>query len=200
MQGAGGESAFLVCPLTLDLLSWIIENSCCGQNSVTEDSGRRARVSGACCAIQNDRRCRLLWAAFLLAALMLAQEVSAASPTSTRGLNRAPHDCKCATKCRGDSCCCGPHEPQTRRPAPEPTPESNRADGSPCMVNSAPCGGSGIPNAPSEGPVSRIAALAMAGHLRHSAVSSLIPFSTLNLVPDRRTSRLDRPPECLILA
>jgi hypothetical protein len=164
------------------------------------DSGRRARVSGAHCAIQSDRRCRLLSAAFLLAALMSAQDVSAASPTSARSLHRAPHDCKCATKCRGDSCCCGPHEPQTRRPAPEPTPESDRADSSPCIMNSAPCGGSGIPNAPSEGPVSRIAALAMAGHLGLKAVSSLIPFSTLNLLPDRRTSRLDRPPERLILA
>jgi hypothetical protein len=40
----------------------------------------------------------------------------------------------------------------------------------------------------------------MAGHLRLDTVFSLIPRSTLNLLPHRRASRLDRPPERLILA
>ena len=153
------------------------------------------------CRIQIDKPCRLLWAAFLLVTLVSAQNARAASLTSARGLSAATHDCECATKCLGDSCCCGHREHHTRLPAPEPTPQNDRANYSPCLLNSAPCGGSGLPNAPSSDyPVGRIAALVNAGHLVLPTVSSLIQLSTLNFLPDRRASRLNRPPKRLILA
>jgi hypothetical protein len=67
-------------------------------------------------------------------------------------------------------------------------------------MTSAPCGNSGLPGTPSEGPVTRIAAFAVLEHRRLDAVGTLLPFSTRGLTPVRRASRLDRPPELLILA
>ena len=43
-------------------------------------------------------------------------------------------------------------------------------------------------------------AVALVGYLRLDTIGRLVPFSTLNLLPDRRASRLDRPPERLIRA
>jgi hypothetical protein len=149
---------------------------------------------------QINESCRLLLAAGLLVALTAGHEVSAASVSSTRGITAARHDCKCATKCRGESCCCGPHAPHTPLPAPESTPEPDRVVSNPCLMNAAPCRDSGLPSAPSDGPVSKCASLVIFGYLRLDTVGSLLPFSTHSLVPHRRFSRLDRPPEGLIFA
>jgi hypothetical protein len=143
---------------------------------------------------------RLLLAAGLLVALIAGHEVSAASVSSARGITAARHDCKCATKCRGESCCCGPHAPHTPLPAPESTPEPDRVVSNPCLMNAAPCRDSGLPSASSDGPVSRCASLPTIGHLRLETVGRPLPFSTQNLLPRRRSSRLDRPPEGLVLA
>jgi hypothetical protein len=157
-------------------------------------------VRPACRASQINESCRLLLAVSLLVALLSARDVAAAPLSSVRGITAAAHDCKCATKCRGESCCCGPHEPKTRLPAPEPTPETDRIVGNGCLMNSAPCRDSGLPSAPSDGPVSKCASLVIFGYLRLDTVGSLLPFSTHSLVPHRRFSRLDRPPEGLIFA
>ena len=43
-------------------------------------------------------------------------------------------------------------------------------------------------------------AVAPIGYLRLDTIGRLLPFTTLSLLSDRRASRLDRPPERLILA
>ena len=110
------------------------------------------------------------------------------------------HNCKCASRCQGASCCCGPREGQTRLLHLEPNPEPGRPGAGECMTKSAPCDNSGLPSTPSEGPVNRNAALAVLEHRRHDALGTLLPFSSRNRLPVRRASRLDRPPELLVLA
>ena len=151
-------------------------------------------------AIGKNETCRMLLAAGLLVALLEARDVAAASVSKAQGNTAAPHDCKCATKCRGDSCCCGPHKAKTQTPGPEPTNDPDRELGSPCQFNAAPCGHSGLPSASSNGPVSKNASLVKFEHLRLVTIGSLLPFSTRRLVPGRWASRLDRPPERLTLA
>jgi hypothetical protein len=109
-------------------------------------------------------------------------------------------DCKCATRCQGASCCCGPRAGQTKLSYREPNPEPDGIGGSPCMMKPTPCGDSGLPSTPTEGPVNRNAALDALECRRLDTVGTLLPFSNCSLVPVRRVSRLDRPPELLILA
>ena len=110
------------------------------------------------------------------------------------------HDCKCATRCQGASCCGGPREAQTRLSYREPNPEPDRTGASPCMMNSAPCGDSRLPGTFSEAPVKKTATLAIVEPLRLDTCGTLLPFFTHSLFPARRASRLDRPPEMLSLA
>jgi hypothetical protein len=109
-------------------------------------------------------------------------------------------DCKCATRCHGALCCCGPREVQTRVSHREPNPTPDRTEAGPCMMKSAPCGNSGLPSTPNQGPVTRNVALAVLEHRRLDAVGTLLSFYACRLLPVRRTSRLDRPPELIILA
>jgi hypothetical protein len=150
-------------------------------------------------ATQIDEPCRFLLAAVVLVALVSGRAVSAESVSSARGIAAAPHQCKCGTRC-GESCCCGPREAQSHPEAPEPIAGPDRAGVSACVLNSAPCGDRGLPSAPSDRPVSKIAALAVLEHLQLDAAGFLLPFSARCLLPSRRASRLDRPPERLIVA
>jgi hypothetical protein len=108
--------------------------------------------------------------------------------------------CKCVTRCQGASCCCGPREAQTRLSLREPNLDPDRTGASPCMMNSAPCGDSRLPGTFSEVPVKKTATLAIVEPLRLDTCGTLLPFFTHSLLPARRASRLDRPPEMLILA
>jgi hypothetical protein len=157
-------------------------------------------VSPVSRAIRINEPCRILLAASLFVALIGAHDGIAASVSSAQGNTAAPHDCKCATKCRGDSCCCGPHKVKTQAPSPEPTDDPDRKLESPCQIKSIPCGDSGLPSASSNGPVSKNASLVKFERLRLATVGSLLPFSTHRLIPDRWASQLDRPPERLPLA
>jgi len=49
--------------------------------------------------------------AVLLVALLAPDYVYAASVSSARSFDAEPHtlNCKCVPRCRGPSCCCGPH-------------------------------------------------------------------------------------------
>jgi hypothetical protein len=159
-----------------------------------------ADLRHARCAIWISHPCRLLVAASVAIVSLAACDVQAASLSSAREFSGVPHDCKCATKCRGDSCCCGPHKAKTRAPAPEPTDVPDRKLESPCQIKSTPCRDSGLPSASSNGPVSKNASLVKFERLRLATVGSLLPFSTHRLIPDRWASQLDRPPERLPLA
>lgn len=121
-------------------------------------------------------------------------------PTHAFEVEEHAHHCKCATRCQGASCCCGPNEARARLSYRETNSEPDRTGASPCMTKSAPCGNSGLPSTPSEGPVNRNAALAVLDHPRLDTVGTQMPFSTRGLLPTRRSSRIDRPPELLILA
>ena len=140
---------------------------------------------------------RLIVAAGLLVVLLAAHDVSASSVSSpTAELTAPAHDCKCATRCRGASCCCGPHTSLARRAGCRAcTAESAGAFASPCQLRSAPCGHSGLPSRPAEFVTSESAVLETTGSLRLDTTGSFIPSSALSLIPGRRASRLDRPPE-----
>ena len=136
----------------------------------------------------------------VLATGFSSAQASAVAPAHAFGSKEHAHNCKCATRCQGPSCCCGPREAQTAQSYRESDPGAARIGASPCTMTSAPCGNSGLPGTPSEGPVTRIAALAVLEYRRLDAVGTLLPFCTWGLTPVRRASRLDRPPELLILA
>ena len=166
----------------------------------TRNSSRSSLVRPTSRAIQIDEPCRLLLVTVLLVALISAQEVSAASVSAAPGINAAHHHCQCETRCRGESCCCKSDQSPIRPPAPEPAPKQGRTDASPCQMTSAPCGNSGLPSAPSGRSVGKSAALAISEHPQLDPVGMMLPFSTPCLFPSQRASRLDRPPERLILA
>jgi hypothetical protein len=142
----------------------------------------------------------MLLAALMLIALISAQDVSAASVSAAQGIDAEHYHCTCGTRCRGESCCCGPRKPQTRLSALEPPAKPDRADDSPCVMNSAPCGDSALPGTCSDGPVGKSAALVMSGQPQLGTVGFLVRSSTPRLFPSRRASRLDRPPDRLIFA
>jgi hypothetical protein len=134
----------------------------------------------------------------LVVALVSAGQVSAASVSSSRGINAVPHNCKCAAKCQGESCCCGHREP--RDEATEQAPQPDHASPSPCAMHPASCGGHGLPSAPSGSSLSKSSALVIFSHLRRDAARVVVPFEAQSLHPTWWVSRLDRPPKRLILA
>ena len=108
--------------------------------------------------------------------------------------------CHCGPKCRQASCCCGPRKTRARPPAPPTALGPIGVEPSPCM-GSAPCEESGLPTTPSSAaPIGKLAALAMSGHLLSTDAVSFRLGSPPCLLPTRRASRLDRPPEQLIFA
>ncbi len=176
---------------------------CCSETVDTIRSARflkAALVRPASRAIEIDEPCRWRLAALLLVALFSAPEVSAASVSRAQDIEAAPHKCKCGMNCRDESCCCSPGERQTERPVPAPVSERDLAHSSPCAMNPAPCGHSGVPSVPSGGPVTKMAALELLALPRFDTAGSLLALTAQRLMPLRRVSRLDRPPEHLVLA
>jgi len=129
-----------------------------------------------------------------------AASASLRSPSASFNAEDHARHCNCGPKCRQASCCCGRPGTRVRPPAPPPVPGPIGADPSPCM-GSAPCEESGLPTAPSSvGPLGKLAALAMGGHLLSANAVGLRLVSPPCLLPTRRASRLDRPPKHLIVA
>jgi hypothetical protein len=136
-----------------------------------------------------------------LAALLLANPASASSILSAHGSGDTPHACKCASKCRSDSCCCGPHEKQSRLPEPGRAPDSKHLDAtSPCQMNSAPCGDSGLPNEPSERRIGKCANFELLGQRELDTLGELLHLTSHSPLPISVAGRVDRPPEDFVLA
>ncbi len=150
-------------------------------------------------AIPINELCRWFLAAALVVGLISATEASAESVSAVRRIGAAPHQCKCGMNC-GEACCCGTRETQTRAPASAPTSGPDRGFASKCVMNPAPCGHSGLPGARSGSSVGKSLALAVSGRLQLDTAGFPLRSSTLFLLPARRASRLDRPPERLVVA
>jgi hypothetical protein len=110
--------------------------------------------------------------------------------SSTAGFDAHEHSlhCDCGVKCKRKACCCGPEAAKPRTPAPA------QADAGPCL-NSAPCGDPILPNAPPAGPSAKAAALVQCGRQTLVAAGRLLPSHARCVIPARRSSRLDDPPE-----
>ena len=103
--------------------------------------------------------------------------------------------CKCGD-CSGVSCCCGPHRAKTTVPSADPAAQPVRMGGGPCL-SSAPCDDSPLPNTPVPGPSGKLAPLAARGHEVPDAAGHFLPSPARCILPVRRASRLDDPPESL---
>jgi hypothetical protein len=62
-------------------------------------------------------------------------------------------------------------------------------------LSAAPCDDARLPDAPVPGPSGKVAALAACGHAVPNAVGHLLPSHAHCVLPPRRVSRLDEPPE-----
>jgi hypothetical protein len=127
---------------------------------------------------------------------------ASASSVSSAGFDAAEHaqHCNCGPKCRQASCCCGPRNPKVRPPLSPPVPGATEADSTPCL-KSSPCQGSGLPTAPnSPGPSGKVTASAIGAHAPFAAAGRFLPSPPRCILPARRVSRRDKPPEHLALA
>ena len=127
---------------------------------------------------------------------------ASASSVSSAGFDAAEHaqHCNCGAKCRQASCCCGPRNPKVRPPLSPPVPGATEADSTPCL-KSSPCQGSGLPTAPnSPGPSGKVTASAIGAHAPFAAAGRFLPSPPRCILPARRVSRRDKPPEHLALA
>lgn len=131
----------------------------------------------------------------LVFALGLVAHASAASVSATPSsdVDDHAHYCKCRN-CSGRSCCCGPRKPETRPAPPALGDAAPSATDGPCM-NSAPCGDSGLPTSTPIGPMGKAASLAMGGRVFPVMAGRHFSPSPLCILPARRDSRLDEPPE-----
>lgn len=134
--------------------------------------------------------CKLLPAVLLAISLGYARDAEAVLVSSAPGFDAHEHSlhCDCGDKCKRKACCCGP---EAAKPRPASTAST---DAGPCL-NSAPCGDPILPNAPPAGPGAKSATLVMGGREMLVAASRLLPSSAHFILPPRRSSRLDDPPE-----
>lgn len=119
---------------------------------------------------------------------------SSLAPVPVSAAEDHGHHCRCGSRCRGDSCCCGPRRARLPDRAAGPAAATAAADGSPCL-NAAPCGDAGLPNAPVAGPIGRIASLPGYARLVFGTAGRFLPPDARCVLPARRASRLDEPPE-----
>ena len=137
----------------------------------------------------------LTLAAVLIVGLALGDASFASSVSLSSGVDVDEHakQCDCGPKCRQASCC-GPRKTKVRPSTSSPSAEPLRANSSLCL-NSAPCGDSGLPSAPSTSPLTKSATLSMIGHILPRESESLLLTSSRCILPARRASRLDEPPD-----
>lgn len=150
---------------------------------------------------------RLLPAVMVLLGLIgWSGEAHASSISSPWGVEAEvqaqAHHCKCRSRCRGASCCCD-HGEAPALPAPPPSDAPSSVgfefDANPCL-NEAPCGDPGLPTGSPRSHVGKAAALAMGGPPGPEGPRGFLTAPTSCVLPARRASRLDEPPEGLPLA
>jgi hypothetical protein len=124
---------------------------------------------------------------------------SSISQSNPFDLDAHSQHCKCRTKCRGSSCCCGPAGAASRPFGSEPDSQDSEPDAGPC-VNSGPCGNSGLPGSSSVGPHLKIATLSKFGRIQPATRERLFPSTFSCILPARRASRIDKPPESRVVA
>jgi len=147
-------------------------------------------------ALMEDVSRWLLPAVVLVLGVGWRAEAKASSLSVSPGFvaNEHPHDCKCATKCHGGSCCCGSRGTAGPTKAPVTVNQPSLADAGPC-VRSAPCGAPVLPTAPSLGSLAQSGALATRGRPIFDVAERLVASSPHRILPARRASRLHKPPE-----
>jgi hypothetical protein len=143
----------------------------------------------------NLSRPRLLPVVVLVLVCALVGETHGSNVSGSALFDAESHakDCKCGSKCRGASCCCG-----SPRTTPKPSLKvaiPNQADlaKNPCL-NSAPCGDPIAPRSAPLGSYFKVAALVSieGSPPRDGGQPLVVPTSSLST--DRRANRLDRPP------
>ena len=101
--------------------------------------------------------------------------------------------CRCRN-CGGSSCCCGPR--RAKAVAPRVATNTERAKpGYGPSLSSAPCDEAGLPDAPIPGPSCKVAAASTHPHRFSPAAGRPVPPVVRCILPSRRASRLDEPPE-----
>ncbi len=187
---APGYAAYGLALLLFDtLLYWLTETQRTGVD----------RLRTANRILQCDRRLRWPMAIVLFGALISVQRSAASEIDSAEVGQNTAHHCKCGTRCRGASCCCGPRKRPAATEAPVQKAAGSRSDGlatsSPCSVGSAPCGDSGLPSSTVSGPETKNASITTSVDLVLPAAGILRASDYRMTAPPRRPSRLDRPPD-----
>ncbi len=142
-----------------------------------------------------EHRPGLMLAAVFVCVLLHSGSAFGSSVSRGHGFDVDEHSqhCKCRTKCRGSSCCCGPVGTTVRNSASDSVSEGSDADAGPCL-NSAPCGDSGLPSAPSFNQHAKIATLSMTRREHPETCERFIAISSSCTLPARRACRIDKPP------
>jgi hypothetical protein len=125
---------------------------------------------------------------------MGAVSASSLAPAPASSAEDDGHHCRCASRCRGASCCCGPRRARVPDGPAIPAAAPETADGSPCL-KAAPCGDPGLPNAPVAAPISKMASLPGCARPVPGTAGRRLPPDVRCVLPSRRASRLDEPPE-----
>jgi hypothetical protein len=154
-----------------------------------------SRLINSCRA--NAIVCRLRPVAVLVFALGLSADVSAStiSPAPAAALDADEHSqyCKCRN-CSGVPCCCGPRRAKAVAPRVASNTEPANPGYGPCL-SSAPCDEAGLPDVPIPGPSCKVAAASTHQHRFSPAAGRPVPPEGRCILPCRRASRLDEPPE-----
>ncbi len=106
------------------------------------------------------------------------------------------HVCKCGSRCRGASCCCGRHSTSRQRSTESVTvssPDVRELASGPCL-GEAPCGDPGLPGSTASVATGRTAALSLSAAYRPSTATVLLAPPTSCRRHPRSSSRIDRPP------
>ena len=125
---------------------------------------------------------------------------STISPTTAAAFEADEHTqyCKCRN-CGGPSCCCGPRPAKAAAPRVATKTEPVRPGYGSCL-SAAPCDEAGLPDAPVRGPSGKVAAASTHPHRFSLAAGRPVPPEGRCILPSRRASRLDEPPELPTLA
>lgn len=143
---------------------------------------------------------RLLPTVVFLVGIGSQGEASTASisTATSRDFDDHAEYCKCRN-CSRESCCCGPRKDKARTSPPLQASGSPSTTSVPCM-NPAPCSQPGLPSASTAGPSGTDALLAPRCSLLSITSGRHLPLCPLCILPVRRASRIEEPPEGMAIA